>query len=96
MFKDNWDGTGSMDEFVREANRLFKMMNNIKVIVPSDYSGTEPTLRFEGGKMIFEMNDALIFNYENLISYRTAGFEWFSLASVYQGRLTIISDVRTP
>jgi len=65
-FKDTWTGAGTMDEFVKEANILFKAMNNINVTMPPYYTGPEPTLRIEGDQLVFDMSAVSIFTLNNI------------------------------
>jgi len=83
-FRVNFKGTGNMEKFCVESNRLFAAINNASFIMPSGYSGIEPSMRVEGGKLVFDFGDALIFTLNNVVWDNGAG-----AVSVSNGQLHI-------
>ena len=91
--KDNFVGKGSMETFCNETNKLFKAVNNPKFIMPSGYSGAEPTLRIEGERLAFDFGEALIFTLNN-VQWNLTGSATFNSysVSVVNGQLVISVD----
>ena len=65
-FKTDFNGTGSMKEFVDAMVLLLEAMNNIKVEMPPYYAGAPVTVKFEGSSLVFDFGDALIFSLQNV------------------------------
>ena len=57
-----------MTKFVDESNKLFRSLNNMKVIVPSEYEGVEPTLKLDkdNSGITLDMGEALVFTLNNV------------------------------
>ena len=93
MFKHDFKGTGNMTTFCEESNKLFAALNNISFIMPSGYSGVEPTVKVEEGRIVFDFGNALIFTLNNVVWNLTgdATFNSYS-ADVSNGKLTINVD----
>ena len=69
--KSDFKGTGTMVEFVDESNKMFSALTNARVIVPTGYSGQEPTLRIdetgaENASLVLDMGEALVFTLNNI------------------------------
>ena len=88
--KDNFVGSGNMESFCDETNKLFSAVNNPTFIMPTGYSGVEPTLEIKDDSLVFDFGDALIFTLEN-VSWRLTGSATFTSrsASVSNGKLQI-------
>ena len=89
-FKSDFIGTGNMERFCAESNRLFAAISNIQFIMPSGYSGVEPTAQFEDGRIVFDFGEALIFTTNNIVwnfsgSASVTGYN----AAVQNGKLHI-------
>jgi len=90
MFKEDFKGTGSLKDFVDEANKLFSAANNIKVTMPVNYSGAEPTMAYDGTSLVFDMGDALIFTLNNVVWNLTGTADFVSHSvEVVNGQLVI-------
>jgi hypothetical protein len=95
--RDNFEGTGSMVEFVKETNTLFSAVNNIKFIMPSGYLGVEPTVKVEPNSITFDFGQALIFTLNNVVwNFSGTGFTEPNnvvissrTATVVNGKLTL-------
>ena len=83
--KDTFKGTGSMEEFVEEANALFHALNTAHVEMPSAYSGAVPTLKIEGGSLVLDMKDAMVFSPKN--------FKWTLVDDSTSPRVVNIENV---
>lgn len=85
MLKQNFKGRGTLAKFAKETNSVMSAINNISIIVPSGYSGVEPTIKFEDGEkgcsLIFDFGDALIFTLKN-VSWSLSGTANFVSKSV--------------
>jgi hypothetical protein len=89
-FKDDWEGTGSMESFVSASNRLFSAMNNIKILLPPDYGGIEPTFTFKPDALEFDFGDMLIFALNNVEWNLTGDADFVSnTVEVINGKLVI-------
>jgi len=88
--KDKFVGTGSMKGFVKESNKLFSSLNNIEFILPTGYSGIEPTIRLEEDGLVFDFGDALIFTLNN-VGWKLTGDATFvsNKVEVVNGKLVI-------
>ena len=92
MFKDDFKGTGPMRSFCEEANRLFAAMNNIDIVMPSGYSGPEPTLEFREGRLVFDFGSALIFTTDN-VDWNLTGTAYYKSNSVTVTNGQLVIDV---
>jgi len=89
-FKADWEGTGSMEKFIEEMNRLFSAMNNIKFFLPSGYDGVEPTMNFKANSLEFDFGEALIFTLNNVVFNLEGTADYVSnTAEIINGQLVI-------
>lgn len=65
-FRQDFIGTGNMERFCEESNKLFAALNNIVFLMPSGYEGVEPSIRIEEGRIIFDFGQAQIFTLNNV------------------------------
>ena len=72
-FRTDFKGTGNMTRFCEESNKLFAALNNFVFIMPSGYSGVEPTARVEEGRVVIDMGQALVFTLNNVVFDNGAG-----------------------
>lgn len=94
MLKDDYEGSGSMEDFVADSNKVFSSINNAEVIVPQGYAGIEPTVSIQGEdddlSLVFDFGDALIFTLNNVVWNLTGTAAFVSNSvSVVNGRLMI-------
>lgn len=66
VFKDDFEGTGSMEKFVEASNLMFGALNNITFLMPPGYAGQEPSITFKPGGLEFDMGEMLIFTLNNV------------------------------
>lgn len=69
MLNTEYEGTGSLKDFVATSVELFKSINEARVEVPPGYSGTTPTITITGGddpKLTLDLADALLFTLNNV------------------------------
>jgi len=96
IFKDDFEGTGTMEDFVATLNRLFGAMNNINIIVPPDYAGSPPSMTFDAGKLTFNFGDALVFTLNNVEWNLTGDAVYVSnTVEVVNGKLVISVEANT-
>ena len=96
-WKEDYKGTGSMEEFISDCVLLFTSLNNVNVIMPPNYSGNPVELVFEEGETKLNMADALIFSLDNVVWNFTgdADIDSYS-AEVVGGQLQINVEANTP
>ena len=84
-FNTDFIGTGTMKKFVAECVKAFSAMNDIKIIMPPNYSGAEPELKIENDdentKLVFDMAEALVFTLNN-VQWNLSGSASFDSYSV--------------
>jgi len=66
-FRDDYIGTGNMEQFCEESNLLFAALNNVVFQMPSGYAGIEPSMRVEEDRIVFDFGNALIFTINNVV-----------------------------
>ena len=90
MFKDDFKGTGNMEQFCEESNLLFSALNNINFNMPSGYSGIEPTVEVHSDKIVFDFGQALVFTLNN-VEWNLSGSAVFvsNTVEVVDGKLVI-------
>jgi hypothetical protein len=89
-FIDTFEGRGTMVPFVDQVNEISRCMNNISVIMPTGYSGEEPTLTFKDGALVFDFGQALVFTLNNVKWVLTGSADFVSYsAQVENGKLVI-------
>lgn len=90
MYKGDFKGKGPMKKFVDESNLIFSALNNPKVLMPKEYVGIQPTLKFNEDSVVLDFGDALIFTTNN-ITWNLTGTATFvsRSASVINGKLSI-------
>jgi hypothetical protein len=65
--RSNFIGTGNMEEFCNETNKLFSAINNIQFQMPTGYAGVEPTVQVFDDRIVFDFGNALIFTLNNVV-----------------------------
>lgn len=90
--KDDFEGTGPMEEFAQETNKVFGALNEMIVIMPTGYEGETPTLRLRKGdtQIVLDMKDALVYTIDN-VDWNLLGTAFYksNTIEVIDGRLTI-------
>lgn len=89
-FRTDFQGTGNMEGFCEESNKLFAALNNVVFQMPSGYSGIEPTMRVEAGRIVFDFGECLVFTLNNVSWSLTGSANFISNSvEVVNGQLVI-------
>ena len=91
--RSDFKGTGNMEGFCEETNKLFAALNNIVFKMPTGYVGVEPTARVEDERIVLDLGQALVFTLNN-VAWDLTGSATFNSnsASVVNGQLVISVD----
>lgn len=92
MLKEDYIGTGPFAGVCEQINTLFHAINKARVVMPSGFVGSAPTIELRDGRLTLDMKNTALFD-PSTVEWRLTSDGWggftHSRASVENGRLVI-------
>jgi len=58
QLKDDWKGTGSMEQMAQQLNMMARMLNNAQIKMPRNHTGRPAVVDTSGDALIIDLTDS--------------------------------------